>query len=389
MKSFFLLAILASCHLVATRTLSNEEGHAFLSLYNTTDMQELMNIENNPQEHWHKRKHALLEGPERAMTHKEFCEKRVQDAQEYLAQKYAQSQDKPWFVENDEAIDDILTEFINEEHFCFPHARVTLYALACDYSYNPEKAPFHLNDLSRLKNFSEFAINRWSPISDVCNKKMLWTVSPKGFFAMFDSLVVQSEGFNLGSAASSIPAWCASGSHGGIFFGAYKALYHDCEAHTYRQNLWGKALQQYGISEQDICNACNNPEALAANNIVTLSQQVQGRFYHFHEIPSLSYKPQELPCHRLLFPQESLLTDPGFLDITPYFADVPITHDWRKNPLPKAQWTDPRTTTHAKLLHWSDVYTNRALREELYKKAQKAPSCTHSYDPHTKASGRS
>ena len=364
--------VVFSCHLFATRVLSDEEGHAFLSLYNTTDMQELMNIENNPQEHWHKRKHALLEGPERAMTHKEFCEKRVQDAQEYLAQKYAQSQDKPWFVEDDEAIDAILTEFINEEHFCFPHLRANIYAFVCDYSCNPSEAGVSFDHPERLNYFTQMAVGCWPPIADVCNKKMLWTVSPKGFFAMFDALVVQSEGFNLGSAASSIPMWCASRSHGGVFLGAYKALYHDCEAHTYRKDLWGKALQQYGISGQDICNACNNPEALAANNIVTLSQQIQGRFYLFHEIPSVITQPHELPCCRLLFPEVRLLTDPGFLDITPYFADVPITHDWRKNPLPKAQWIDPHTTTHAKLLHWSDIYTNRAFREELYKKAQKA-----------------
>ena len=361
------------------RTLPEGEAQAFRALYGTSDMQKLTEIEDNPKAYWHQRAEYLTKGEHRTLSHLEFCERFAQEAKECIAQHLAEQSltlEHEW---DEDAIERAIREVAPEESPLFPNVRAMFYADLCDktMSADPDYLGY-FTQAEQVRESLEYCKELLPMVTHDFNKKVRWQILPDGQFSIFDSLVMSSQGFFLCAAPLAFSDRLNFKAHGRSFSGWFGIFRHDFVTHAQRQYAMEAALKEKRVSRQDIFDSCCNPEALTVGNITILSQQIQGWFYQFHELPSTrSFYWDDL--FSLVFPKADDLVDDGFRKITPYFMYVDAGYDWRHEPLFKARANSDEVHTFLELLAWSYCwpavrflptsavwdYINRACRDNF------------------------
>ena len=366
------LILCAVSALVGSRELAKGEADALHTVWGVRGMQALSDLEGNPKKFWQETETKLFESKSRALNHFEFCQWFTPKIKKLLAQKLTEVETQPWFA--GDIIEELLKKYIPEDSPTFSCALATYYAIAYDYTLiyltheadNLErsdiKARVALYTSKRL--FEECTKKEqergFCNIIPLCHKALLWQIVPGGFFSFFESLVARSKGYHLCSVSSNPDDWVLFCAHNGTFRLCSGMQDHDAFTHAINTCVLASHLKLLGISDQDHFKACCNPDALTAGNLITMTHQVQAWFTQFHEIPSQNNSYDTHNFASLLFPGSHYLSDPGFLEVTPYFAKLPADYDWRKKPLQK-EHLDHRST-QGTLLAWRALYCFQGFR---------------------------
>ena len=334
------------------RSFSPEEKHVFETLFNTHDFEKLKEIEKRPQDFWLERKEHL-DGA--TISHEEFCAIYTEKAKNCLQERIAQARHQPWFHQDINTISSILESHLEKDDPLFKDMQLGLYSLACDYMLTPDDI-----ELQAMQSFPLMTITihamipalrplSWQKIQD----KKRWLTPPDGKFAIFDSLVMLGQNCYLCAAAEDFKRWAHFTAHFGQLRGSFNTLNHD-NIHAEMQERIILELSKVGISGEAYFQQCYNPTNLTTNNLIGLCQQTLGCFCNFHEEPSNNeaFKPGDI--NSLLFPTAPGLLDEGFLNIVPYFAQIPPDYDWKTKPLPFVPLDS--TAVHKTLLDWRDQY---------------------------------
>ena len=355
MTFFLLLCVLSSLN----ATLSEEQKNTFKTLYGTSNLRELRNIEQNPKAFWYEREKALTTGPEKIIPYKEFCRQFVQEAQNFLETEHAQSDTTLWF-QNEGALDEVLRSTTDDESAAYPTIVFTLYACACDYAHNPQNT---MVDFIRDKNKTLETMRSLQDtpfLTHAFNEKIVWCVKD-AHFPIFDSLVMRSKNLSLCGIAQTFQERFKSKAHGGHFFGCFGASIHDVLSHAYAEDYFERSLAQYGISQQQYFHATFNPDVLVKGNIRAFSEQNFGVFYNFHEGPATTKHLTQTPSKTdLLLPTPETLTDEDLIGIIPFIVDLPTGDSMAKHTV----FTDKpsASSVNTLLLEWRDKYCTAAER---------------------------
>ena len=376
-----------------SRPLTPGEADALYAIWGVRDMQVLIEIEENPQKFWQDTEYKLFKGETKLISHLDFCKWFTPIIKKKLAKKITEIEPQPWFA--GDAIEEVLKDYIAEDSPAFQYALASCYARAYDYTRVYERNEVCRKDIDFHTEISIdffYARERFrSTIEtsvrdnfDVCipphPEKLLWQISPDGLFSFFDSLVTQSKGFYLCSIAQNPEAWESFSAHDGDFSLCSGILRHDAYTHAGNAVRLASLLQRHEISAQAQFDACCNSDALVGRNLITMSHQVQAWFTQFHEAPSQRSSFQPYEKISLLFPGRIRLTDPGLRDITPYFSCLPLNHNWRTTPLPKANMDD--SAIQGTLFAWRSLYcapSLRFLQTEDVSKYIKVLQCDYHY----------
>ena len=335
-----------------------EEGahYALRTLFSTNDVQKLQEYVQNPEALWAERKAALF-GEGGSIDHESFCRRYRQEAEAFIRQHPTPPvEERPWFWDNLDEIEEIVRSIIPENHPAFLSALALYYAHAYDYLCDSETEPVVCTREELRERVESFMELEAQDISEEFNQKVRWVTGDE--FYIIDSLVMHSEGFFLGSvsAPQSRALFKAHekehtrGSY--IFCGWGDAFRHDYLAHALRQYVRTKVLENYGISETAHFRLYCNAQNFSPGNIVMQAQKYLAWFYNVHEIPSLhgSYHPACLES--VLFPYTYSLSDYGFCKIVPYFKEYV---EWPKESLSQFYFKS-RQEINETLLLWRNKY---------------------------------
>ena len=368
----FLCLLFALSVFATERVLTPEEERVLHAIWGLQGAQSYIELENNPTAFWEETEKKLFESKDRLKTHFEFCQWFMPVVKKRLAEKLEGLEIKPWF--SGALIEAILEFSIAKDSEHFTYALTTCYTLFYDYTciyltkeVPPEKKIFRTNLrewCSTLKQFCEMLEHAktegFKKIIPEYYKTLRWQVTPDGLFSFFDSLVCQSKGFQLCAVSSNPEDWDCFCVHDGEFCLCSGIQDHDAFTHAWSANRCAAALREHNISAQDQFNACCNPEVLAAGNLITMSHQVQAWFTQFHEGPSQVGGFYGFMFTSLLFPGSASLSDTGLRDITPYFAHLPIDHNWHITTLKKAEMSDE--AIQGTLLSWRSLHCLPSFR---------------------------
>ena len=332
------------------RTLPEGEAQAFRALYGTDDMQKLTEIEVDPQAYWREREEYLTQSAHKAIPHVQFCERFVQEAKECLEQKCVTSD-----IESvSHAVDCAIKDSVPEDSPLFPNVRAMLYGELCEKAQRYPKffeCFLGANDLRKRVQHCVSLCSEIVPVTHDFNARVCWQILPNGQPSMFDSLVMSSKGFFLCSAPEGFDERFAFCAHDRQFSGWVGIFIHDVLTHAMEQYKAEKDLKDHGISSQNLFDACCNPDALSVGNLMTLSRQIQGWYYHFHEHPS--YMPSPCPdLYNYIFKKSLALSDPEFQKVTPYFMCADLDDNWRDNPLRKMQVKNEEVDGFLQFFRW-------------------------------------
>ena len=360
-----LLLFFVLCSLCASsnyRTLQGGEGGAFRAVWGVCDAETLMRIQKNLPEYWKEREDALLHGTDKALNHKEFRQRYVQEAKEHIRTTLASTCRLFWF-KGPEDIEEVIKEYIEEGSDLFEHFQFIFLADTCDYLFKRTKQNNKIASAAELRQVLSYASEDLEAVRNFLKNydRLLWLVTPSGSFSLFDYLVMRSKRYHLCSALLN-PQDRARASWHDQFFGWFGAYAHDVTAHAQSSLLYEDFARKNGVCYQQYFDACCNPEALSGGDIVTMSQRVIGCFSQFHEFPS-SETCSYLALSKIfdvIFPDTRELTDPGFRDIVPYFRGVPVEHNWLEQPLEKSSCSD--RNIHDTIMEWVALSCYQGLR---------------------------
>ena len=365
----FLLCFLALSALAGLRTLPDGEALAFEALFGTSDMKKLLQIEANPQAHWREREEyltsdmknplqveadlqaywrerveRLAKGPHKVLTHLEFCEMLVEDAQESILQNFRLRGEPTQFKLIDsiinEVIDTIMKDSLPPNSPLLPNIRAMMYAKFCK---RVEEDCIDRDTYNKwvLESLQKSVIKQREILKDIThdlNDKLCWHISPDGKVSIFDWLVMRSKGWYLCGAPSDFAQKLNCKASRDLLAWEDRRdplaweVRHTAFKQALRLSVLDRTLQKSGHSYQKIFDTCCNPQALIAGDIVTLSQQLQGWFHLFYEAPSYENSFDSQDPFSLFFPRNHMLLDKRFCAITPYFT-APLDHDWHKTSL--------------------------------------------------------
>ena len=343
--------------MACVRTLTQEEADRFFKVWGVRDMESLMRLESDPKKFWAEREKELLEGSNKVITHEDFCKTYIAEAKVYLAQKLEGCEDPPWFKEPG-AIDDVIKQYIGEDHPCFVEVQLEFYTRACDwvcglYKQDMEHCSKKIQDLrqdvydesiamlsSKLSAqflLAGFAANNFRRFKLVCAQKLRWRRLPGGEFPLIDSLIMGRAGYYMCSFSPDFEERTRFLVHDGQIFGWYGVYGHDALGHAENISILAHWLERKGVSYESFFEQCCSPDELAAGNLMAMTLQVHAWFVQFHELPSLkdSYNPGNM--FSMIYPSSPLM-DPGFMSITPYFIQTPKGDNWRKTRLKGVDW---------------------------------------------------
>ena len=360
-----------------------DPSEAFEMIFGTSDPRILQEIEDNPAAYWEKRRQDLLFGPNKIITHSAFCQEFVADAQKRIHSILAGEQKTPWYHDLHK-VDDIILSLLDEDHPLLPTARAASFGALCDHAFDDSGDTFE--QLSTPKGFKK-SLKTWiknlTPhTSHEFNNKLRWQITPSGKFSILDALIMRHEGFYLCSAPSRNSDRHQFSVHQEEFTGWHGLIMHDAIAHGRNQYIMEKRIDEAGLSAKEHFDLCCSPTVLVKGNISTLSQQILGNFYEFHELPSHGSSFSKHNTFSLLFPTASVLLDDGLIRIVPPFMQGRYTLKelftqappepqeflssaradcfdysyffWRDD-LPSYEDVSPRDV-HQALLDWRDVF---------------------------------
>ena len=367
----FLWVLCALSVFAAERDLTQGEDDALHTIWGVRGMRSFTDIEDRPEEFWKSIEKKLFEGRYKLRTHLQFCEWWLPLLKERIAQKIAKVGATPWFA--GDAIENILKEYLTEGTPEFAYALTTYYAHAHDYTllnitHEAEPCVHSEVDYATLSYKAKESFQRsvradvkydFAGIIPPDVDALRWQITPDGLFSFFDRLVAQSKGFRLCSISQNPENWERFAAHNKYFRLCSGIQHHDAFTHAKNAHKLETELAQEGIAAQDQFNACCHPKALVAGNLITMSHQVQAWFTQFHEAPSQQKAWIKGNAASLLFPGRGYLTDTGFRDITPYFAHLPLEHNWRITPLQKAKMDD--YAIQGTLFAWRSLYCVQSL----------------------------
>ena len=354
------LIVLTICIFFALSALATDRTHlmvgeacAFEAIFGTSKISELTDIEKDPAAFWARRRQALFSGPNQLLTHVAFCTKFAREAQERIAELLRTAGDSPWFA-NFTHVNSIIKKYFNKSEPLFHTAIAAFYGAICDHAYCRSKRP----EMATPEGF-ERALRNWGnkcgpDVSHAFNAKCCWQILPSGKFSLFDCLVAREQGLYLSAIPTRYIDRHTFMAHNGQFWGWLGLITHDCLTHSLGQHKLEGMLATLHICYQEQFSLCCNPKTLMANNIIILSRQVQGHFYHNHEIPGGEYEFRAENPLSLLFPTTDYLLDDGFMLITPYFIEKD-DYPWRQRRLSYPQKIS-QDSVHDTLLSWRDEY---------------------------------
>ena len=353
------------------RALTHEEARAMRAIWDTSNMDELLAIAHNPQQHWENRKKDLLEKGA-TMSHNEFCRQYTADAKKRLQINAAQRErwgDAILWLHEPDVLEGLLKPFVPESHDMFADTLCYFYARACDYALKEEeKIPMRTAEDTR-KFMQKMALEMAESYEKKFLGRVRWSFLPDGKFSLFDSLVMRSCGYYYCSAPSDYTQRDLFLSHMGFFSGWFGIRWHDLNTHSLLIYDIDNELSKFGVTEKDYFAGCINPGALAPGNIITLSHQILANFYQFHEYPATKRAFKDRSLFDLLFPSLDTIIDEGFRDIVPYLMEVPLEHDLSTTPLKRVRANDKDINDALEAWRHLYCYNNiRFVREEDFPK---------------------
>ena len=384
----FICLFFCLCVFADYRELSKEEAYAFRSLYGTDDMATLIAIEKDPQKFWREREAALMKKGA-TLSHLEFCEKLVQEAQKCLLERLPSLEGGKRFSEIDDMIEGLLPKISP----LWPNIRARYYAFLCDEVHKSRSEAVFASQ-ETLAGKVQSTIDHSLKMTGPYNAKVCWKISKDGQFSVLDYLILRSKGYYLCGAPTNVQDWFGFSVHAGALEGWEGLLMHDSYSHSLQAYTVDYSLRKFRISGQAYFNQCCNPEEFVSDDLIAVSQKIQGVFYQFHELPSINFSFETSHVNSLIFPKSVQLTDSGFLDITPYFMNVPLGYDWHENPLRGPSQDLSRSTVHKALLGWRAQYCFFGLElqpptcvlsgfQDFYNALSALPKCDYERGAHT------
>lgn len=350
---FLLYTLLAKA---TVRDLSKGEEDALYAVWGIRSIQAFIELEKNPQDFWEKRSDEIFSGPKRAITHLDFCLRYIADAKAHIARKLQKIDSPPPWFQTENAIEDVLKGYIEQDDPQFFYALATIYAAACDYTQTLHcgaslPAKILRQDKERIQalasqkalraKIANSAQRHFTDLIPISHKHIRWKILPGGLFPIIDGLIAQSQGIFLCSVDESCEGRDAFSVHGGQLQQWSGAHTHDAFVHSSNEEAISILLKRFGLSSQTAFDICCNPNTLATGDLMTMTEQVLTWFHHFHEIPAEPYSfdhADRRNTFSFIFPRTTTLLDEedeGLRALIPYFAQRPPGFNWRTTPLQK------------------------------------------------------
>ena len=333
------------------RDLEQGEKRVFKAVLGIDDMKALKEFEQAPQKFWRQREQALLRGPEKALTHDEFCKRFVAEAKEFITKKALC--EEGGCLAGFQSIDEMIAQVEPVDGCKRSSVSALYYATLCDKFVITGRFFLKENLSAGIEKVrAQLALLR-QPFVD----KMRWLIVDGGRFSILDSLIMLSHGFYLGAVALTPEERCAFAAHGAQYTRWEGVVRCGFIAHALNQFLVSFVLQKrWGVSAQNVFDSCCSADALAAGNMMTMCQQILGWFDMFCE--SSSYRGAYHPgcLFSLLFPHTngSATIDSHFRDMVAHFMYIPEEYNWLNTPLRKYRCDDG--VARRVVAGWSNLY---------------------------------